>query len=1160
MPGEWQDGGGNRLGALLRVLKGVGYDPDPQEVLDMLWLAGRLPQDAHDLPLPRLLRRTAPPAQPAPPNPPQPAAEPDKEPDTPRPDPELPALTRPELHAAPQLPELPDLPTAPPPPAPDPGPSALPLLVPQEKALRDELVIGRALRPLKRKRPSPRLREVDEAATAAQLAETRLPDVVLRPRRERWLNLVLIVDDGLSMLLWHQLAAELLTTLQRIGAFRSIQVRGLDTRAPGGPVLRGHPFNPDSSMLSPSMLVDPSGQTLVFVVSDGMGSGWRSGAVHETLLTWAENGPVAILHTLPPALWDGSGIQADRWQATTHRPGGAGTAWRITDPVLPIDFTGLPVPVLEPTADSLRTWTELLTSPGTTVQLPLLARPRQHDPVASRQVGSLQHFRDAASPEAYRLAAHLAAVSPLTVPVMRLVQSAVPWQARTTHLAEVFLGGLVHPRPAPVPGPLPAKHRVFDFTEDCKTALLDTVPSGELVRTSRRIGRCLEQLAGRSPDFPAWLAHPDGTDRLPTGTAAFTALERRLMTRFGVRLPTPTATPEPPPRVVRPPVWHPLTPQDPTQLGPYSLRGRRPGRRTNVYLGYAPRLGEVAVRTARPELPPSTAQLLTTEAEALRRMAGRYAPELLHTDLNDRPGWIAVQLFPSVGGANAQPPRLSDLLAYIGPNQTGAFDLLTSLHLGFHLASALNICHLNELIPADLAADSMVVLERTVLLTGLSDCAIDGEYHGAGAPPTKEDNIRALGELLRLVSSRPRVPLPGLPENMHLWSGDTWQHLRELVLRCLDSDPTLRPTAGEVADKLAQYVAIAAALQSGTGPAPRLDTDAPDAHRTQVEPPELTPGSANLAAAPVNGPGAKTPVINDVRQETHPPSLSRERAPRTETKAPRPPSFGYFGRAERDHKLALVRRRLRHSRRITLVGTQPHSGRLTTTVILGSLFVALRQQAALALDGAPHTGDLHSQLPPDASSTPSTLTRLAPDAPYEEVRHGTSILPSGLHVLAHRAVRATPSPAYADEYRHILSLAARHYPVILIDWAAERFDDMADIVLQHTDQLVVCTTLQHQDDPVAALLDGLRAQGWGALADSVVVTVTQTVNNEPASRLTRSGLPERYRDLVVIPYDPHLSSLRASDLFRIKSRTAKAFLDLAALVMTDPEDPSPAEG
>ncbi|MEV5988063.1 SAV_2336 N-terminal domain-related protein [Streptomyces sp. NPDC052051] len=1148
MPAPWGEREGDRLGALLRVLKGVGYDPDPQEVLDMLWLAGRLPRDGQDLPLPRLSRRTAPSAPPAPPEPPRPDERPDEEeePDTPRSGPELPPLTRPELHAAPRLPRLPDLPTAPPPSAPDPGPSALPLLVPEEKALREELAIGRALRALKRKRPHPRLHEVDEAATAAQLAETRLPDVVLRPRQERWLNLVLVVDDGLSMLLWHRLTAELLTTLQRIGAFRSIQVRGLDTRTPGGPMLRGHPFDPHSSVLSPSALVDPSGQTLVFVVSDGMGSGWRSGAVHDALLTWAENGPVAILHTLPPALWDGSGIQADRWQATTRRPGGAGTAWRISDPVLPIEFTGLPVPVLEPTAGSLRAWSELLTSPGTTVRLPLLTRPRQHAPLASRQVGSLQHFRDAASPEAYRLAAHLAAVSPLTVPVMRLVQSAVPWQAGTAHLAEVFLGGLVRPRPAPVPGPLPAKHRVFDFTEESKTALLDAVPSGELVRTSRRIGRRLEQLAGRSPDFPAWLAHPDGTDRLPSGSSAFTAVEQRLMHRFGIRPPTPATVPEPPQRVVRPPVWHELTAQDPVLLGPYTLRGRRPGRRTIVYLGHAPRLGEVAVRTVRPELPLSTVQLLATEAEALRRMGGRYAPELLNADLDGRPAWIAVRLFPSIDAATAQPPRLSDLLSYVGPDRTSAFDLLTSLQLGFHLATALSICHLNELVPADLAADSVVVLRRTVLLTGLSDCAVDGEYHGAGAPPTKEDNIRALGELLRLVSSLPRVPPHGLPEGMHLWSGDTWQQLRELVLRCLDSDPAVRPAAGEVADKLAQYVALAAALEGRARPAPDADADAPDASRTRVAPPALTPGPADLTAAPPS-----EPVTGRTRGEV--------RVPRRKSEPPRPPSFGYFDRTARDHRLALAHRRLRHSRRITLVGARPHSGRLTTTVVLGSLFVALRQQAALALDGAPCTGDLHSHLPPNASSTPRTLTRLAPDAPYEEVWRSTSVLPSGLHVLAHRALRATSSAAYADEYRHILSLAARYYPIVLIDWAAERFDDMADTVLQHTDQLVVCTSLPHEEDPVAGLLDGLRERGWGGLADSAVVTVSRTVSNEPASVLARSGLLERHRDLVVVPFDPHLASGHAFHLSRLKTRTANAFLDLAALVMTDLDDPSPTE-
>ncbi|WP_189311633.1 SAV_2336 N-terminal domain-related protein [Streptomyces brasiliensis] len=1094
-------------------------------MLDVLWLAGRLPRGGDGLPLHRVLRRAGPSVRLPPPQE-SPAAESAQEPDGPPDGAELPGLSMPELHAASLPPSLPDLPQVPP--TPEPGKPALPLLVPEEKALRDELVIGRALRPLKRKRPSPRLLELDEAATAAQLAETRLPDVVLRPTRERWLNLVLVVDDGLSMLLWHRLTSELLTTLQRLGAFRAIHVRGMDTRTPGGPVLRGHPFDPESSTLSPSVLHDPSGRTLVLVVSDGMGSGWRGGAVHDVLLQWADQGPVAVLHTLPPALWDGSGIQADRWQATTRRPGGANTSWEITDRVLPrelVEFTGVPIPVLQPTGASLRTWAGLLTSPGTTVELPMLARPRRLAPVASPEVGSLQHFRDAASPEAYRLAAHLAAVSPVSVPVMRLVQSAVPWEARTTHLAEVFLGGLIHPYPAPVPGPLPAKHRVFDFTEDCKTALLDAVPSGELLRTSRRIGRRLEQLAGRSPDFPAWLAHPEGAERLPSASSSFTAVERRLMARFGVSVPSPLAAPEPPPRVVRPPVWNALTSQDPTVLGPYALRGRRPGRRTVVYLGYAPYHGEVALRTVRPELPPSTARLLETEAEALRRMNGRYAPELLDSGQDGRTRWIAVRLFPSAGGANAQPPRLSDLLAYVGPDQAGAFDLLTSLQLSWHLASALSICHLNELVPADLSPDSVVVLERTVLLTGLSDCAVDGEFQGSGAPPTKEGNIRDLGELLRLVSSRPRAPLPGVPEGMQRWSGDTWQPLRDLVFRCLDPDPSVRPSAGEVADKLAQYVAIAAAMRGGTAAA---GPGEPDRERE---------------------PAAERPLAPEARNRY----LSTDHDPSAGARpAPRPPSFGLFGGAGRTHKLALVRHPLTRSRRITVVGVQPHSGRVTTTVVLGSLFVALRAQVALALDGAPTAGDLHIHLPPDATSTPRRLTGLAPDASYEEIRRHTSLLPSGLEVLAHRALRATPSPAHAEEYRHIMALVTRHYPVVINDWAALRLDASADVVLEQTDQLIVCCTPAHAVDLTGRLLDQLRERGWRRLAGGAVIAVTLTGANESTAGI-RTGLIDRHRDTVVIPYDPHLSEPRALDLTRLRSRTANAFLDLAALVMTDPE-------
>ncbi|MEV8017118.1 SAV_2336 N-terminal domain-related protein [Streptomyces sp. NPDC086554] len=1115
------------LGAALQVLKAAGQDLDAQEVLDVLWLAKRLADGPEELPLARAGRHgqgrpDVSAAEPAPPG------EDDGDaPEPGTPDADLPDLTTPELHAASLPPLIPDRPVPLPP---DDEQPALPLRVPEDKALRQELLIGRALRPLKRKRPSRWRQELDEAATAAALAETRLPDVVMRPARERWLHLALVVDGGLSMLLWHRLAADLRTALQRLAAFRSIRVLGLDTRGPDAPVLHGRPFETGASTMSPTVLLDPTGQTLVLVVSDGLGSAWRRGTMHDVLLGLATSGPVAVLHTLPPALWDGSGIQADRWQATTRRPGGANTSWEITDRVLPAgvaDFSGVPIPVLEPAADSLRDWSLLLTSPGTTVELPLLARPQRHAPITpGREVRGIQHFRDAASPEAYRLAAHLAAVSPLSVPVMRLVQSAVPWRAPVAQLAEVFLGGLMHPFPAPVPGPLPAKHRIFDFTEESKTALLDAVPSSELMRTGRAIGRRLEQLAGRSPDFPVWLTHPEGADTVPAAFHSFTAVERRLLARFGVAMQPRVPAFDAPTRARAEP-WSPLTPQDPQRLGPYRLLGRRAGTRTLVYLGRNDGGAEAALRVARPELPVATEQLLITEAEALRRMNGRYAPELLASGLEGRPPWLAMRLLSAPGNTDLQPPRLNELLAYETPEGTAAFDILTSLLLAWHLASAVSICHLNSLVPAGLSPDSVIVLERSVVLVGLSDCVVDGEYSGAGAAPTREDNIRSLGELLRLISSKRQASLPGLPDGMHLWQGTTWEPLRDMVKQCLDPDPRRRPTAGSVADQLARYVAIAQAMRGDRQPS-----------SGQVPASPGRPAERPLLAARPDGGGTPTP------------SRIGRRSLRID--------LGLGGaRAARERRLELVRRPLTYNRRITVVGAHPSCGRSTTTFMLGSLFVAVRGEPVLAMDGAPASGDLNDYLVHQKAATPRDLTRLPLDAGYADIRRLTSLAPTGLEILAHRASYATRSPAYAEEYRRILTMTARHYPVTLTDWAAPTRDPALDVALDTADRLIICcTTSTFSVAAATELLADLRVRGRQEAASRAVIVASRLGGIDKP--LQDSEIEDRFAadcaGTVLVPFDLHLSEHRAKELGRLRARTAEAFLDLAARVVVDPRE------
>ncbi|MDX2961849.1 SAV_2336 N-terminal domain-related protein [Streptomyces acidiscabies] len=1104
-------GGGERLDEVLRILRACGYgmrELDADQILDVLWLARRLTANT-DAPL---SPRPASPL-PQPPPPPAPAPEPDRtavEPRQPDPDdPDLPDLIPSALYGAARQ--------APPVPSPGSRPEsrrAMPVRVPEDKALGDELAVGRALRPLRLRSDSRHRVEIDEKRTAARFAETGLPDVVQRPVRERRLRLALLVDDGLSMLLWHRLGTELRVLLERLGAFASTRVFGLDTRG-REPRLHAGAFEPDSPGLPLSAINDPSGRTLVLVVSDGMGAAWRTGTLHSLLAGRAAHGPVAVLHTLPPELWEASGIAAGHWQVTTRRIGSPGAFWGITDPVLPPElavFEGVPVAVLEPTVASLHRWARLLASPGATAELPLLDRSDRDGAVAApREAGSAQHFRDAATPEAYRLAAHLAAVTPLSVPVMRLVQREVP-AARPSHLAEVFLGGLIRPHPAPVPGPLPAKHRVFDFSEDAKAVLLHAVPQAELLRTNRLIGRRLEELAGRSPDFPSWLAHPEGSAQLPAAHQPFTSVERRLLSRFGVSFERGSPLPGADPEQAVPEAaddWGPLTGQDPVRLGPYALRGRRPGRRTLLYRAVADGGADAVLRVPRPDRPASNARLLEVEAQALTRLQGPYAPALLGTGFEDSPPWLAMTPVVDSESPRARPVHLGEFVDEAFRRRAAPFDTLRGLLVGYHLASALAQCHASGLVLADLGADTVYVLRRTVVLGGLSDCVVDGHHLGAGPVPTAADNVRSLGGLLQLISTKAGLRVPGLPEGMHLWQGDTWEPLRRLVLRCQETDPGLRPAASEIADALARYVAL---------------------HR---------PGAAQAHTVGRGDALARVPL-----------ALPRETPGDLPLRLPR---LGP-GRREAEARMGRLRVPLPYSRRLTLVGAGPHSGRATTTVMLGSVLATVRGEPVLALDGAPSEGALDGFLTDRNPATLRDLAALRTGPAYADVRALTTRLTSGLQIAAHRPGRYTPNPLHAQEYTRVLEHTAPYYSFVLADWSPRLLGWPADAVLNHTDRLILCCGSHYLSlDGALRTLDALRDSGHQRLVDEAVV-VTTLLDSSVRTRLSPGFVQELGigpARTVRVPFDNALRSTHwAPD--RLRASTTRAFLDLAELVVASP--------
>ncbi|MCZ7413683.1 MULTISPECIES: SAV_2336 N-terminal domain-related protein [unclassified Streptomyces] len=1057
---------------LLRLLGELGAEVTAEELADVLWLAERLPAEARSLPLARALglddaslagaagAGTGPSPHASAPSPQVPRALGDADgagdgdgPDADARDPQDPhggkdpadadageAGGRAALYSLPGPraragdagnPAGEQDPPAPEPPEPSAEPSAegtaprgrgaaraLPVRIPHPRALASPLAAARALRPLKRASADPAAEELDEEETAARTADSRVPDVVTRPVRSRWLDLNLVIDDGVSMLLWQQLCAELGALTVRLGAFRQIRLFGLRLRPGTPPALTTRPFDPSAAPVRPDVVTDPTGRSMTLVVSDGAGPGWRTGGMRAVLSRWALHGPTAVVHALPPRMWRGSGLPVVTRRVRLPGPGAANATWRVHRPDalagLPGEepgrrlADGVPVPVLEPSGPALADWARLTASGGAGALSLWDTEAAERRPVRGRRPArsaaaddtaddagdpgradaEVRHFRRTVSPDAYRLAAHLAAVSPLTVPVMRLVARSLARPVTTAHLAEVFLSGLLRPAEAASSAPrgrhVPPQQRVFAFAPATRDVLLDVVPTAEVIRSTRLVSEHIAHLAGRSPDFPAWLSRPDGTDELPSTGSAFAWLSPALQQRLGLaglsartyaaRSGQRAWEPEPDlPEETGPGAANPYTDvfesddgepglfddglpvRRSEPIGPFTLLGTWQSRTgESVHSGVDGRRAAL-IRTAR-SIHSTAYPFVHTETMATLRFDHPCLPALLDGNLSRAWPWVAVSGAMSPNGRPA--PELREALRY------ARLPAAAVLVLGQRLASALDHAHRAGVVHGRLMPRHVLLTEDGPLITGWHRAVLDG---GPGTP-TAADDVRRLAQLL-------------CQTHTGLWVTEPLADVEDL--------PQLAAVLGPFVTDAAPVMsadALLAALRDGTA---RGAFDLPPRewlpHRAfaWVEGTHVyRPGGHSRVVQPVQWPeppGPQVPFTPEVPHEDEDPSITAERwAPHREpprTKwftlpggTAKPPSW--FARRLRrgghSGDGALLRPRPSYGRElpvgslIAVFGAVPGSGCSSVAVQLASALAASipasRRPPVLMLPFAPATG------------------------------------------------------------------------------------------------------------------------------------------------------------------------------------------------------------
>jgi WD40 repeat protein/tetratricopeptide (TPR) repeat protein/ActR/RegA family two-component response regulator len=484
---------------------------------------------------------------------------------------------------------------------------ASPVAVPAGRALADRLGLMRSLRPLRQRWPSRQALELDEeqtVETTAELRGARFQSIypVFRAQHERWFDVDIVCEDDAAIELWDEALRDFSQMLRDTGAFR--QVRSWRLRlhgaaasgASGAAVLE----TPTGGRVPSRTLAGRGVRRLVFFASHGASRNWRNGEYARVLEPWLHDCSIVLLHLMPYERWEHTRLGEPHGMCAAEQPGSSAAILKVEPFRWMISYdprtsTLLPLPVTPLNAPAMREWAHMqmargrrcpvfLIDPGASAGTPPVGDDLE--PTSTRDVERSVAYLRETSPEAFRLAVNLCSAA-FTVPVARLIQHTMFGEAADqSHLAELFLSGLIVARPADGDtGGMSARY--FDVRPQARAVLLRSLRESDAQRLAtelqKQVSAYIEAITG-SPfsfaglvpdqngqyDLPAWaqpFAEMAVALRGPAPAAVGTDHTRDLVRRFETQYPPEivgaatrlAARAEPPrPNAVAPEVWDAL--------------------------------------------------------------------------------------------------------------------------------------------------------------------------------------------------------------------------------------------------------------------------------------------------------------------------------------------------------------------------------------------------------------------------------------------------------------------------------------------------------------------------------------------------------------------------------------------------------------------------
>ncbi|MDH6144801.1 MinD-like ATPase involved in chromosome partitioning or flagellar assembly [Kitasatospora sp. GP30] len=278
--------------------------------------------------------------------------------------------------------------------------------------------------------------------------------------------------------------------------------------------------------------------------------------------------------------------------------------------------------------------------------------------------------------------------------------------------------------------------------------------------------------------------------------------------------------------------------------------------------------------------------------------------------------------------------------------------------------------------------------------------------------------------------------------------------------------------------------------------------------------------------------------------------------PKQQRQTPRLKFGGKAAAAERERRLGIIRTPVLSCYRIAVISLKGGVGKTTTTTALGATLASERQDKVIAIDANPDAGTLGRRIKRQTGATIRDLVTAIPHLhSYMDIRQYTSQdMNSGLEIIANDVDPAVSTTFNDSDYRAVIDVLGRQYPIILTDSGTGLLYSAMRGVLDLADQLIIVATPSVDGASSASTtLDWLSAHGY---ADLVQRSITVVSGVRETSKMIRiedivAHFQTRCRGVVVVPFDESLAAGAEVNLDMMRPKVRESYFDLATLVGED---------